>query len=118
MTDSAELLRTIRTRNGSTAFHDLLIREMAERAGVSMSQVRRVAAELLAANFDEKLFTDGNQPQDERVAALLQKSRKAMGNPFDETGRGVLSGYGATQSRRLADDADLEIHFLSSIPSV
>jgi hypothetical protein len=107
---TAEVLRQIRTKKGieSNAFVDALVAEMSERAGVSKSQVLRVAAEFLAANFDEKLFTNGSKLNDERVSSLIQRTRKARGLPFDENGRGVLSGVCATPSaHRLADDIDI-----------
>ena len=97
MSDAAVDLREIRTRKAvySTAWHDALLAEMAERAGVSVSCVVRRLVELAAVDFDGQLFTDEFKPNDERVAALLRKSRRAVGSPFDKDGRGVLSGYGA-----------------------
>ncbi|MBT7070949.1 MAG: hypothetical protein HN975_08670 [Anaerolineae bacterium] len=92
-------LRKVRQKRSFdlTAWHVAAIKILRERLPpekrrqVSENMLARKAIELLVEHFDEAMFVDGRKPTVyERV--LFSTVKKAAGKPFDENGRGLLSG--------------------------
>ena len=92
-------LRNVRQKRSFdlTAWHVAAIKILREklppekRQQVSENALARKAIELLVENFDEAMFVDQNEPSENELL-LFSLVKKAAGKPFDENGRGLLSG--------------------------